>query len=342
MARPCVGVLGLGVVLWLTVLGVPAGAQELPSAGYAVLNGDINGDQVRDLSDPISLLGYLFSGGEKPVPLALCGTDPTAVTNGDTNGDRVLDLSDPIFLLGWLFSGGPEPVTACGEGQGGAKNPNPRVIPIHARAHGKSYGDWGAAWWRWALGIAAAVNPVTDTTGEHCDEGQSGSVWNLAGSFGSNETRSCTVPTGKTIFIPLLNYVFWTPEDLDFANSIGVPGATTEEIFRNMANGFLAHVTSLSCTVDGVSLNDLLGYRAASSPGTTPLMLGPNNVLADFGYPDGLREESVSDGFWLLLAPLSRGHHTITFSSALSCTPTGCFGQEFSFGLTITYHLTVQ
>ena len=27
-------------------------------------------------------------------------------------------------------------------------NPNPGVIPPHARAYGLSYGEWGAQWWR--------------------------------------------------------------------------------------------------------------------------------------------------------------------------------------------------
>jgi hypothetical protein len=335
-------ILSAFATLAFLALGTTANAQSLAGHGYALDNGDVNGDWDRDLSDGIYLLSYLFSGGPEPVSLALCGTDPTTSTNGDTNADGEIDVSDPIVLLGWLFSGGPAPVAPCGEGVGGARNPNPRVIPVRARAHGKSYGDWGAEWWKWALGIPAGVNPVTDETGEHCDEGQSGSVWFLAGTFGGGATRHCTVPAGKTIFLPLLNYVLWTPEDLAYADSIGVPGATTEEKFRTLMDAFLDHATSLSCAVDGVSLNNLFDYRAASSPGTFPLMLGPDNVLAGFGYADGLREEAAADGYMLLLAPLTPGEHTIVSSASLTCNAAECFGQEFSFEVTpVTYHLTV-
>jgi len=79
-------------------------------------NGNINGDVDRDLSDAISLLAWLFQGGDPPVPF--CTTpgpkaDGCAVENGNINGDVDRDLSDAISLLAWLFQGGPEPVAPC-------------------------------------------------------------------------------------------------------------------------------------------------------------------------------------------------------------------------------------
>ena len=63
------------------------------------IRGDVNGDSNIDLSDPISILGYLFQGqGE-----------PGCVEAANTNGDAVVDLSDAIYLLSYLFTGGPKP-----------------------------------------------------------------------------------------------------------------------------------------------------------------------------------------------------------------------------------------
>ena len=78
-----------------------------PSAGYALENGDVNGDFARDLNDVILLLKHLFHFGPPPVPLALCGTGEPLVRNGDTNGDARVDISDAIFTLNGLFNGGP-------------------------------------------------------------------------------------------------------------------------------------------------------------------------------------------------------------------------------------------
>ena len=89
-------------------------AQESDGAQLAMANGDVNGDLVRDLSDAVSLLGYLFLGGSAPVDLQSCGTKYPLIRNGDANADDALDVSDAIHLLGWLFSGGPPPVPACG------------------------------------------------------------------------------------------------------------------------------------------------------------------------------------------------------------------------------------
>ena len=56
--------------------------QEMPMArGQAVAtkNGDIDGDGVRDISDAVSLLNWLFQGGDAPPDPGAkeCGPDPT-------------------------------------------------------------------------------------------------------------------------------------------------------------------------------------------------------------------------------------------------------------------------
>ena len=33
--------------------------------------------------------------------------------------------------------------------------PNPPVIPPHANAFGKTYGEWAAEWWQWASALPA-------------------------------------------------------------------------------------------------------------------------------------------------------------------------------------------
>jgi hypothetical protein len=71
----------------------------------------------------VYLFGFLYRGGDPPVPL-LRVTDLPGLTNGDTNGDGRLDISDPIRLVSWLFLGGPEPVSVLspppGAGEGAA------------------------------------------------------------------------------------------------------------------------------------------------------------------------------------------------------------------------------
>jgi len=60
--------------------------------------GDVNHDRSIDVSDPIALLGALFSGGSMACPGA-----------AEVNSDAKVDLSDAVSLLGFLFQGGAAP-----------------------------------------------------------------------------------------------------------------------------------------------------------------------------------------------------------------------------------------
>jgi len=48
-------------------------------------------------------------------------------------------------------------------------------------------------------------------------------------------------------------------------------------------------------------------------------------------YPDG---KAVSDGYWIMLKPLAKGPHTLTFSGT-ETWPSG------PFTVTVTYDLTI-
>ena len=207
--------------------------------------------------------------------------------------------------------------TACGQ----RGNQNPRVLPVNSRPLGLSYGEWAAEWWKWVTEIPAAVNPQLDETGEFCSLGQSGNVWFLGSSFGFGQwERACEVPTGKAIFFPIVPAVFWAPED----------GQTEEEI-RALANAAMDGVDLLECTIDGVPLKNLFDYRAES-----PAFTLADTLLIDFGLPPGDRFPAVADGYWLFLAPLSRGEHVIHVRMHIAEGPFA--GSEHE----ITYNLTVK
>lgn len=198
-------------------------------------------------------------------------------------------------------------------------NGNPGVLASDSKSHGSTYGELSVKWWQWALGIPADENPIFDTTGENCDEGQSGSVWFLAGTSGSEVTRKCTVPAEKYIFFPIVNTV-WIATD---------PG-DTEEMGRAYNKDFIDETTLLEVKVDGVSLQKLKKNRADSPAFDVNL---PENNL--FGLPPGEYGPAVSDGFWVLLEPLNAGKHEIRIH--------GIVGDGVDkFEVKVTYHLYVE
>jgi hypothetical protein len=222
-----------------------------------------------------------------------------------------------------------------------AKNPNPGVLPPNSHSFGMTYGEWSAEWWQYVFSLPVDNNPLFDDTGEKCAVGQSGKVFFLVGTVTIVEVspnvvlgeaeRDCTVPAGKAIFFPIINSECATAEG----------NGTTDEELRSCAELFVNHAGDLQAEIDGVPVQKLEMYRAES-----PLFsYGPlpgNNILQFFGFdaPAGTTSPSVSDGFYLMLAPLSAGEHTIHFSGNQTFTQAED-GFDFQFILDITYNLTV-
>ena len=80
------------------------------------------------------------------------------------------------------------PQTSDADGSLGVGNvaTSPRVLPPNAHPHGRSYGEWAAAWWQYVLSVTSAQNPLFDETGANCAVSQTGHVFFLVGVF--NET----------------------------------------------------------------------------------------------------------------------------------------------------------
>jgi len=216
-----------------------------------------------------------------------------------------------------------------------ARNKNPGVLPPHSKAFGKTYGEWSAAWWQWALSTPASQHPLTDSA--DCSAGQSGKVFFLGGTFtavpvsGPNEVigravRDCTIPTGKAIFFPILNGECSTLEG----------NGTTEAELAECAAFLADHVEDMTVTIDGKPLQNLNRYRAQS-----PLFeFGPLPNPNIFGLATGATSPAVADGFYILLAPLSAGDHTIHFSGKAVFTAAED-GFDLTFILDITYNVNV-
>jgi hypothetical protein len=185
-----------------------------------------------------------------------------------------------------------------------AATARPRVLQPRSRPFGMTYEQWAARWWQWALSIPADRNPLVDPTGQNCGVGQSGRVWFLAGTFGGGPaTRVCTVPAGKALFFPIVNAAFVATE----------PGET-EELAHDVLREHIdqVDVNTLGVELNGVSIPNLGSYRAHSP--TFPVVFPDDNL---FGAPAGFYPIAAADGYWIMLAPLPPGTHTLHFRGEL-------------------------
>ncbi|HAM72028.1 MAG TPA: hypothetical protein DCM86_10330 [Verrucomicrobiales bacterium] len=203
-----------------------------------------------------------------------------------------------------------------------------QVVPPDQLVFGRSYGAWGGEWWKWVLSTPADQNPIGDPTGALGGRNQHGPVWFLDGTFGGSVERTVTIPAGKGVFFPLFNYFNDYPcPDPAFHPA---PGQTLEAFLRQGAAAFVDAATDLAVQVDGAEIPRPFDYRAAS--GLVTFTANPTWASLDPCVVPGVPQQGVADGYWIMLAPLSRGEHTIHFLA------TGFAG---GFHLDVTYHVTV-
>jgi len=161
-----------------------------------------------------------------------------------------------------------------------------------------SQAEWSKRWWQWAASFDRTDSPVSDQTGALCAEKQSGSVWFLAGTYGTHRTiRECTVPRGKYLFFPLINYVVVK----------GAASTTTCMGLMTQAAQMTNEVASLILEIDGVRSSNLVTHRQAPA--------GCFDVSALNERPAGI--PAAANGYYAMLRPLSPGVHTLNFGGAL-------------------------
>jgi len=172
-------------------------------------------------------------------------------------------------------------------------------MPADQPVDGRSQAQWTRAWWQWASSFDQAASPVADTTGERCRAGQAGPVFFLAGTYGTHRTiRTCTMPAGKFVFFPLLNYLVMRPQE----RQVGCAAVTA------YAHDSMEGATHLVLRIDGVEQGGLEKHRLDS------------DGCFDVGVrrtPPASIWPSAADGYYVMLRPLAPGRHTLDFGGVL-------------------------
>ena len=196
------------------------------------------------------------------------------------------------------------------------------AIPASARPHGASYAEWSARWWQWAFSTQATATGPFGEGSIQCGVNQPDNhVWFLAGPFNVSGAvnRSCTVPVGTMLLIPVIG--------VECSNLEGPPffGATPDERAESVTAEQFAF-TNLKVTVDGQQIEGLQRFEVVSS---------------DFaftgvpGNPTGVEGTGLATdrGINVMIAPLPPGTHTITFVGSIPA---------FGFTASATYTILVS
>jgi hypothetical protein len=208
---------------------------------------------------------------------------------------------------------------------GGGKKANPGILPPQSHAFGKSYAEWSAKWWQWFLEqpvVGGPTDPSYDI-GSH----QSGKVWFLASALSEPVIE---IPTGTALFIPLVNVECSSLE----APESGFHGDTAAEQ-AECAAFWGDHIVDPACIIDGREVDITEDYRATSPQfsftAPTPWVFGDT----------GGAGTAVGDGYYVMVAPLSVGEHTITITGKFHLSAEENGGDPFDFETYVNWHIRV-
>jgi hypothetical protein len=202
------------------------------------------------------------------------------------------------------------------------------IFPPGGKPYGLTYADHIKNFWKWAIKTPANENPVNDPTGVKCATGQentNSSVFYLAFNNGGTSQRTCKVPAGKALFIPVMQVESSDKE---------LPKASVADL-SNSAKNDQDHVNSLYLKIGDKEYNfkDLDKYRTHTDAFE---VVFPDNGI--FGVLKGGVSKAVADGRYIITEPLAKGTYPIHFKSSLidPSNPDTNFAQD------ITYKIIAQ
>ena len=194
-----------------------------------------------------------------------------------------------------------------------------KIYPPNSHPYGKSYPEWAAAFWQWAFALPLEGHPFLDSPDDpyfDFSAGQSGKVWFWSSPDGPL-TRIVTMPEDTAMFLTIRDV---ETSSLETVNS-GFH-ADTEEEQRANSKWFADHIVNVFCVIDGVPVKHLQAYRFSTPQfeftAPTPWIFGgPEPTDPNIGGTG----TSVGEGYFLMLAPMSKGHHIIHYGGTFHFEP---------------------
>jgi hypothetical protein len=202
------------------------------------------------------------------------------------------------------------------------------VVQAGALAPGSSVGgktvtEWTIEWNKWCYSFPGTV-PHPFGTGAMLDQAvnqPAGDVFLLSGSTSGDVTRSFSVPAGKFLLVPIIT-IEWSQHES--------PDLTPDQI-RALNHSFAEGVTELHTTLDGVNVPDLFAHRHVVDDAYSFDFVADNI----FGVPAGPSGQAFSDGYYLILEPLSPGVHTLVFGGSGETSVFGKYAVNINDTITV-------
>ena len=202
------------------------------------------------------------------------------------------------------------------------------IFTPDSKPYGLTFQEHVKNFWKWAISLPKDKSPWNDPTGANCAIGQlaNSSVFYLGSNGGGTSYRTCKVPAGKGLFMPV------SPMEVSDKES---PNSSIDQLTQ-IAKQDQDNINSLNLKIGDKVYNyqDLLKYRTHTERID---VVFPDNGI--FGVIHGGPSKAVADGFYVITKPLPKGTYTIQYESAI-CKGIGCL--ETNFAQNVIYTVIVE
>jgi hypothetical protein len=175
------------------------------------------------------------------------------------------------------------------------------------KPYGLSYEQHIKNFWKWVISLPADKSPWQDQSGKNCTNGQlntNSSVFYLSGNGGGISDRTCKIPAGKGLFIPISPFEISDKE---------APNKDVNDLHK-IAKKDQDSVTSLYLKIDDkeYSRQDLEKYRISTED--FEVVFPKNGIFEEASEGSS---KAIADGYYIITEPLPKGTYTITYKSSL-------------------------
>jgi hypothetical protein len=192
------------------------------------------------------------------------------------------------------------------------------IFSYNEKPYGLSYEDHAINYWKWQTSLPISTSPYKDDV--DCRAGQynlNSSVFYLSSGGGGIHERTCIVPEGKGLLIPLLHIML---------SGFEVPNTSMEEIDK-LTRFDQDHVTTLYLEINKTKIFDEkfdLGIVHAKDSKVSKYRI--HTKIFDVVFPEnaifGVRSgntKAIADGFYIITKPLDKGTYNISFKGSIFC-----------------------
>jgi len=236
----------------------------------------------------------------------------------DANQHLILNRLSMIVIGGTILTLAVIPLLSSVK----ADNINPSVYSTGESPFGVPYQKWLEKFWQWKFAVPSSDSTIHAYSPEKCGIGQQGEVWFLNELLSGKEDRTCTIPAGKAVLIPVLD------GDCDRSDP---KLQSDQDLIRCASAGNEYGV--ISASVDGVPIKNLDSYRTHTE--FFNLTVPAGNIFSE--NPPGTYR-SYADATALFLHPLSPGSHVVHYTVAIN----NPIQPSYNYAADLTFHLIAK